>query len=30
MEAVLHIDGIVDCAEKSIMGPVSSDKIFPS
>lgn len=30
MEAVLHIDGIVDCAKDNVRGPVGLDKIFPN
>lgn len=30
MEAVLHIDGIVDCAGKGKSGPISHNKIFPN
>ena len=29
MEAVIHIDGIVNCAMEAKKGPVSADKIFP-
>ena len=30
MEAVLHIDGIIDCTSKNMKGPISPERIFPN
>ena len=30
MEAVMHIDGIINCNEENIRGPVNPEKIFPN